>query len=147
MKKNGFTLVELLAVIVVLAVLILIATTAVIPQMKKSQKNNFANEALLIMKDGAEAAFIDNQLKGVNKTCYTFDELNGTYITKDSAQYYGKFVLTVNSDGDITDKKIFLTDKKNFMITDRTPSQVNNNIDEYVVEYNASVWSSSNEVC
>ena len=55
------------------------------------------------------------------------------------------FELTVNSDGDITGKNIFLTDKKNFMITDRTPSQVNNNIDEYVVEYNASTWSSDNE--
>ena len=42
-KKKGFTLVELLAVIVILAVLILIAVTAVLPQMKKSRENAFVD--------------------------------------------------------------------------------------------------------
>ena len=51
-KKNqkGFTLVELLAVIVILAVIILIAINAVLPQMEKARKNSFADEVLSYAK-------------------------------------------------------------------------------------------------
>lgn len=38
-NKKGFTLVELLAVIVVLAIIIVIATISVNKQIKKSRKN------------------------------------------------------------------------------------------------------------
>ena len=49
-KSKGFTLVELLAVIVILAVLVLAATPAVSNIMQKSQKNSFKNEILGIVK-------------------------------------------------------------------------------------------------
>lgn len=48
--KNGFTLVELLAVIVVLALLILIAGRAVFAQIEKSRKNTFRTEVLTFGK-------------------------------------------------------------------------------------------------
>ena len=45
LNNKGFTLVELLAVIVVLAVVMVLATTTVLPYMTKSTKNAFAIEA------------------------------------------------------------------------------------------------------
>ncbi|HOZ89193.1 MAG TPA: type II secretion system protein [Bacilli bacterium] len=48
--KSGFTLVELLAVIVVLALLILIAGRAVFAQIEKSRKNTFRTEILTFGK-------------------------------------------------------------------------------------------------
>jgi len=44
-NKKGFTLVELLAVIVVLAIVMVLATTTVLPYMTKSTNNAFAIEA------------------------------------------------------------------------------------------------------
>ena len=49
-KSKGFTLVELLAVIVILAVLVLAATPAISNIMQKSQKNAFKSEMLGIAK-------------------------------------------------------------------------------------------------
>ena len=39
MNKKGFTLVELLAVIVILALLIIITANAILPMMKKSRQS------------------------------------------------------------------------------------------------------------
>ena len=51
MKKNkGFTLVELLAIIVILAVLILMVTPTVIKVMNNAKKNAFRIETLAILK-------------------------------------------------------------------------------------------------
>ena len=44
-SKNGFTLVELLAVIVVLAIVMLIALQAVLPAMNSARRQTFAIEA------------------------------------------------------------------------------------------------------
>ena len=50
-KSKGFTLVELLAVIVILAVLVLVATPAVTSIMQRSQQNSFKNEVLGMIKE------------------------------------------------------------------------------------------------
>ena len=51
-KKKGFTLVELLAVIVILAVVILIAVTAVIPRMNKAKKGVAEDTVYSVLKTG-----------------------------------------------------------------------------------------------
>ena len=61
-NKKGFTLVELLAVIVILAVVILIAVTAVVPRMNKARENAFVDEALVYIRAGKEA-YISNETK------------------------------------------------------------------------------------
>lgn len=63
LNKNGFTLVELLAVIVILAVVILVAVNNVIPQMNKAKAGAFKTEALSFL-DGAEQYYTSQQMTG-----------------------------------------------------------------------------------
>ena len=58
-NKKGFTLVELLAVIVILAILATAAFTLVLPQIEKSRKKSFVSEAANII-DSAELYFLDH---------------------------------------------------------------------------------------
>ena len=128
MKKNqkGFTLVELLAVIVILAVIILIAVNAVLPQMRKARRNSFVDEAINFAK-AAETAYVSDSLQGAGKTCYNISELKGQYVSKNDADYSGKVVLTIN--GDEITKSVTMTDGKNFYVKDADPS--NSNITVY----------------
>lgn len=71
LNKNGFTLVELLAVIVILAVVILVAVNNVIPQMNKAKAGAFKTEALSFL-DGAEQYYTSQQMTGG-----TFNETKG----------------------------------------------------------------------
>lgn len=54
MKKNsnrhGFTLIELIAVIVVVAIIVLIATNGILPQVRKARENAFIDEVYNYMK-------------------------------------------------------------------------------------------------
>lgn len=61
LNKKGFTLVELLAVIVILAVVILVAVNNVIPQMNKAKAGAFKTEALSFL-DGAEQYYTSQQM-------------------------------------------------------------------------------------
>ena len=57
LNNNGFTLVELLAVIVILAILVLIALPNVTGIMANSRRSAFRTEAMTIARDGAGMAF------------------------------------------------------------------------------------------
>ena len=89
-NKKGFTMTELLAVIVILSVIILIAVTAILPRMENARKNTFIDEALAYLKAGKEI-----QVSGDNSAvCYdisNFDE----YVKQDKEGYSG--TLFVNS--------------------------------------------------
>lgn len=81
LNKKGFTLVELLAVIVILAVVMLIAVTAVGPMMTKSRKSALGVEGVGAV-DAAKAAFQAEQLnsttdgiKPTSSACFTIDYL------------------------------------------------------------------------
>ena len=108
-NKKGFTLVELLAVIVVLAVVILIAVTAVIPRMNNAKKKALADEALVYLKAAKEAYSFDPQLLNAS-SCTNVTELNGKYVKKDSDNYKGA-IKTTYSDG-VVSQTIYLTDGK-----------------------------------
>lgn len=124
MRKNqkGFTLVELLAVIVILAVIILIAVNAVLPQMRKARKNSFVDEAINFAK-AAETAYVSDSLQGAGKTCYNISELKGQYVSKNDNDYAGKVVLTIN--GEDISKTVTMTDGKNFYVYQVDPSTSN----------------------
>lgn len=62
-NTRGFTLVELLAVIVVLAIVMVIAVNAIMPQMAEARKNIFAIEANGAI-ESAQTYFTNNSLKG-----------------------------------------------------------------------------------
>ena len=87
-KSKGFTLVELLAVIVILAVLVLVATPAVTSIMQKSQKNSFKNEMLQVA-DNMNTAFTEKVGKGVLKAT-SGNDLTTTKVYNVSASETGK---------------------------------------------------------
>ena len=84
-NKKGFTLMELLAVIVILSVLILLAMPAVLRLMENARKNAFITEANSIIKI-AQTAYADQSTTGTAPTCYKLSDLKtGGYTDKNFA--------------------------------------------------------------
>lgn len=138
-NKKGFTLVELLAVIVILAVIILIAVNAVLPQMRKARKNSFIDEAINFAK-AAETAYVSDQISGESNTCYTVKYLQEKYVSKADAKYDGYVQLTI--DGDSISKTITITDGANFIVDEVDPSSTDNFKDK-VEDYSSSAWTTA----
>ena len=67
-NNNGFTLVELLAVIVILAILVLLALPNVTGIMANSRRSAFRTEAMTIARDGAGMAFTNVMMTATPKT-------------------------------------------------------------------------------
>ena len=121
-KKKGFTLVELLAVIVILAVVILIAVTAVIPRMNSAKKNALVDEALMYLNAAKESYLFNDEIDSIS-SCINISDLNGKYINKSSNSYSGVvisdytngvFTQTIN----LTDGKFFVIGTNNITIDD-----------------------------
>ena len=84
LNRKGFTLVELLAVIVVLAVIMLLAVNAVIPQMNKARRNAFVTEAQTFI-GGAETYILNKQMGGQaigDTACVELGQLMPEYVEK-----------------------------------------------------------------
>ncbi len=85
LNNRGFTLVELLAVIVVLAIIIIIAAPKVLDAMNDAKKKSFQLMAQKILTAATETYMTDDLLGagGVTK-CYTLDDLgittSGSYV-------------------------------------------------------------------
>lgn len=137
-NKKGFTLVELLAVIVILAVIILIAVNAVLPQMRKARENSFVDEAINFAK-AAETAYVSDSLKGEQKECYTIEELKGQYVAKNDVKYVGKVHINVDENDNIT-KKIYITDGNSFYIAEGNPTSTKKT-DMDAKKYSSTAWS------
>ena len=65
MKKKGFTLVELLAVIVILAVILVIAVPKIMDTIQNSKEGTLMSSAKLIANQ-AEKKYVENQVLGIN---------------------------------------------------------------------------------
>ena len=72
MKKNGFTLVELLAVIVILAIIMIIAIPAVLETMQSARKKTFTEYATKVSNKGQEK-YLADQLTINPGTCALYD--------------------------------------------------------------------------
>lgn len=77
-KKNGFTFVEVLAVVVLLGVLATVAMTTVLPQISKSKKEIFLVDAKNIMKM-AEGLFAEKQALNELPRTYSSPSVEGIY--------------------------------------------------------------------
>ena len=109
MKNNkGFTLVELLAVIVVLAVITVIGVTTVLPYMRDAREKAFRVEATEIIKSAQKAVELadlgelsvgsdTNSCVKNNTYCFTVSELKqlAVYDSKSDA-YVGKVLVAVD---------------------------------------------------
>ncbi len=76
-KKNAFTLIELLAVIVILAVILVISIPRILDVIETSKKDSFKSTAQLIA-DSAEKKYVTNKLNNIDEviTCDSVSKLN-----------------------------------------------------------------------
>ena len=82
-KRNAFTLIELLAVIVILAVILVIAIPRILDVIETSKKDSFKTSAQLIA-DSAEKKYVTNKLNNIDEviTCE-----NVTKLSKEDYEY------------------------------------------------------------
>ncbi len=101
-SKKGFTLVELLSVIVILSVVILIATNAVLPAANNAKKEVLAGEANFIIQQVGPYAAKD----GVTSSkCYSFQDLkDASVIEKHDESYHGSILVSLDEKGNPTYK-------------------------------------------
>ena len=83
-KKNGFTLVELLAVIVILAIILVIAVPQIMNTIKDARKGSFESSAKLIASN-AETYWLTKQTLGetlpTTAACADLASLSADYGT------------------------------------------------------------------
>ena len=91
-KKNAFTLIELLAVIVILAVILVIAIPRILDVIETSKKDSFKNAAQLIA-DSAE------KKKASDKLLDKDEEITCKDVAKINDEDYASCIITFDSDG------------------------------------------------
>ena len=125
LNKKGFTLVELLSVIVILSVVVLIATNAVVPMMGSAKKQVLATEANRIY---AAAKTLYVQKGSIGTKCFTYDEIiNAGLIEKNDEAYTGSFLIEENN-GKYT-YKIWLSNGTN-MVDGKSPDITSDDVIE-----------------
>lgn len=90
LNKKGFTLVELLAVIVVLAIIMVLTLPTIMNSMSSARQSTFLLYANRML-DTAADKYQSDALLGSGKTCYTIKELNG----ENTSNYKGKVLISM----------------------------------------------------
>ena len=91
-KRNAFTLIELLAVIVILAVILVIAIPRILDVIETSKKDSFKNSAQLIA-DNAEKKYVENKLNNID------EEITCKDVAKINDEDYASCIISFDSDG------------------------------------------------
>ena len=103
-KKNAFTLIELLAVIVILAVILVIAIPRILDVIETSKKDSFKNAAQLIA-DSAE------KKKASDKLLDKDEEITCKDVAKINDEDYKSCIISFDSEGNA---KVNITGKGKF---------------------------------
>lgn len=151
-NNKGFTLVELLAVIVILAILVLVALPNVTGVMANARKSAFRTEALTMARDGAGMAYTNAMLGGVAaSTGYTADAtgkvwkisggeylcitvanlISKGFIDKKSGNAYSGYIQLYNN-GTTTDMYIKITNGTYYINTTFNTLASATNLDDVV---------------
>lgn len=100
-NERGFTLVELLAVIVVLAIVMLIAVNAVLPRMEEARKQAFLIEANGLIKSAQQYIVTESLAGNVNfvetgdAICVSVNDLvDKGHSSLDKNKYIGSVTIT-----------------------------------------------------
>jgi len=108
-KKNGFTLVELLAVIAILAILMLMVTPNVLKLFNSGRDDAFKTVVQTVWK-AAEQDYISRGIKGQNPGpyCYetTTESSNWVNLSLSGKNKNLKYYVTMDDEGDITAIKV-----------------------------------------
>ena len=103
-KKNAFTLIELLAVIVILAVILVIAIPRILDVIETSKKDSFKNSAQLIA-DSAEKKKVSDKLLGKD------EEITCKDVAKINDEDYASCIISFDNEGNA---KVSITGKGKF---------------------------------
>ena len=104
MKKNAFTLIELLAVIAILAIILVISIPKVLDVIETSKKDSFKNSAQLIA-DNAEKKKVSDKLLGKD------EEITCKDVAKINDEDYASCIISFDSEGNA---KVSITGKGKF---------------------------------
>ena len=94
-KRNAFTLIELLAVIVILAVILVIAIPRILDVIETSKKDSFKTSAQIIA-DSAEKKYVENKLNNID------EEITCDKVAKISSKDYEYCFVKINEEGKAT---------------------------------------------
>lgn len=138
-NKKGFTLVELLAVIVVLAIIMIIAIPAVLENMNNAKKGSlkvYAEKALGNAQSTYQAddllgalptsSTTTNDKKFLKDKCYCYS-LTGVGLTT-TGSYKGYVIITLDAATNAASYKVTLTDNS-FYLEDHNYEKLNNGIE------------------
>ena len=101
MNKTGFTLVELLAVIVILAILVIIALPNVLKMFNDAKKNSFVTETKTVYSEVSKK-YISESMKGNKLTYVSSEDDTKLEMTGRDLQY----CVFLNDDGTIKSMKV-----------------------------------------
>ncbi len=106
MKKKGFTLVELLAVIAILAILVIIALPNVMSLFNEAKKNSFANELKEIYKTAQNQWMMDSMIDTKKmfysrNTSLKCDGSNNNSTLKLSGRTQLDYGITIDKSGNV----------------------------------------------
>ena len=107
MKKKGFTLVELLAVIAILAILVIIALPNVMSLFNEAKKNSFENELKEIFKT-AQNQWMTDSMINTQQLYYSRNSMScGTNCTTKQLSLSGRtqfdYGITIDKAGEVID--------------------------------------------
>lgn len=107
LNKKGFTLVELLAVIVVLAFVMVLAAPSVLSSMNSARQSSFMLYAEKML-NSAQSRYQSDQLVQImdDTYCYNISELSDTKTTQ-----YSGFVIVTNGSKQTAEYRIQMFDK------------------------------------
>ena len=118
-NKKGFTLIELISVLILLIVIVIIATLNFMPTFEDSKKQALVDEALVI-SEGVLNKYADDRLsktfysdvfasRNSTKRCYSVKSLFGTYVQKGNAKKYSGSIEICTADNCEYKTKIWLS--------------------------------------
>lgn len=145
LNKKGFTLVELLAVTIILIIITTIVIFTVNKQMEKSRLNAFIDEANVFAKAAQQKYSTDrtseaisedlfhNAIKG--KVCYSIEQqLLGKYVEKPNNKYTGSVEVCYGLDCEYT-YKVWITDGEHYIDGQTEINDYNDIKEKYTTEY------------
>ena len=91
-KKNTFTLIEILAVIIILAVILVISIPRILDVIDVSKKDSFQTSAQIIA-DSAEKKYVENKLNNID------EEITCENVSKLSKEDYESCKITFDNEG------------------------------------------------
>ena len=148
-NKKGFTLVELLAVIVILAVILVIAIPRILDVIDSSKLSSFESSARMIISD-AEKQYAINKVNGIEEelSCENTSKLNNNEYSNCEITFDSEGLASIELTGSgkfeglkCTGNSITLTCNTNSVSEDEEPSALANPVASYSC-YNAKAGSS-----